>query len=94
MQVELLSGDTGMMLITRRSFLMPNSLEEPWLRTDILCSTCTIRGKVFRLVIDFGSCTNAISEETVHKFALSIEPHPAPYRLAWLQSKTDKRISK
>ncbi|KAG7532368.1 Zinc finger CCHC-type [Arabidopsis thaliana x Arabidopsis arenosa] len=38
--------------------------------------------------------TNAISEEAVTKLALFTEPHPSPYKIAWLTSKTDLRISK
>ncbi|EOA23315.1 hypothetical protein CARUB_v10019144mg, partial [Capsella rubella] len=57
-------------------------------------STCTIRGKVCRMIIDSGSFTNVISEEAVSKLALFTESHPTPYCLAWLNSSTDSRLSK
>lgn len=47
-----------------------------------------------RLVIDSGSCTNVISEDAVLKLALFIEPHPSPYKISWLDSKTKIRITK
>ena len=46
------------------------------------------------LIVDSGSCTNIVSEEAVAKLALFTEPHPVPYRLAWLNTKTDLRITK
>lgn len=91
---EQVLGDVGTMLMLRRNHLIPNGVEESWLRTNIFQSTCTIRGKVCRLVIDSGSCTNVISEEVVSKLALFTESHPTPYSLAWLNSKTDMRVSK
>ncbi|KAG7559336.1 Retrotransposon gag domain [Arabidopsis thaliana x Arabidopsis arenosa] len=87
-------GDTGVALVIRRNYLMPQGLEEAWLRTNIFRSACTIRGKVCRFIIDSGSCTNAISEEAVYKLALFTEFHPSPYKLVWLNTKTELRISK
>ncbi|KAG7552856.1 Reverse transcriptase domain [Arabidopsis thaliana x Arabidopsis arenosa] len=91
---ELVTGDTGTILMLRRNHLIPCGVEESWLRTNIFQSTCTIRGKVCRMIIDSGSCTNVISEEAVAKLVLFTESHPTPYRLAWLNSKTDVRVSK
>ncbi|KAL1218314.1 RNA-directed DNA polymerase-like protein [Cardamine amara subsp. amara] len=91
---ERVVGDSGPLLMLRRNYFIPKSVEESWLRTNIFQSTCTIRGKMCRLVIDSGSCTNAISEEAVTKLALFTEPHPSPYNIAWLTSKTDMRIKK
>lgn len=47
-----------------------------------------------RFIIDSGSCANVISEEAVYKLALFTEPHPSPYKLVWLNTKTELRISK
>lgn len=87
-------GDTGIVLGLRQNCLLPKVMEENWLRSSLFRSTCTIRGKVCRMIIDSGSCTNVISEEAVSKLALFTEPHPAPYRLAWLNMKADVRITK
>lgn len=86
---EQVQGDTGVALVIRRNCLVPQVVNESWLRTNIFRTTCTIRGKVCRLIIDSGSCTNVISAEAVDKLALFKETHPAPYRLAWLNSNTD-----
>ncbi|XP_059455706.1 uncharacterized protein LOC132185910 [Corylus avellana] len=47
-------------------------------------TTCTIGGKVAKLVIDPRSGMNLVSEEAVQKLGLEIERHPTPYRLEWL----------
>lgn len=91
---EEVSGDLGQLLVIRRNFLSPQGIEESWLRTNIFRSTCTIRGKVCKFMVDSGSCTNVISAEAVDKLALFTEPHPTPYNLAWLNPKTDIRISR
>ncbi|CAA7042010.1 unnamed protein product [Microthlaspi erraticum] len=91
---ERVSGDTGTVLVLRRSCLMPQAIEESWLRTNLFRTTCTIRGKVCRLLVDSGSCTNIISEEAAHKLALFTEPHPRPYPLAWLNATTELRVSR
>lgn len=91
---EQVMGDTGTMLMLRRNHLLPRGVEESWLRTNIFQSTCTIRGKVCRMIIDSGSCTNAISEEAVAKLALFPESHPTPYILAWLNATTGTRVSR
>jgi hypothetical protein len=38
-------------------------------RHNLFHSTCTIRGKVFKIVIDRGSCENVVAEEAVWKLA-------------------------
>ncbi|CAL8151358.1 unnamed protein product [Prunus armeniaca] len=55
------------------------------LRNNIFQSTCTIGGKVCRLVIDSGSCENVVAEEAVQKFGLETKKHPHPYKLSWLK---------
>lgn len=92
--VERVHGDSGPLLLLRRNYLCPRGMGESWLRTNIFRSSCTIRGKVRCLVIDSGSCTNVVSEEAVSKLALVTEPHPNPYKLVWLNTSTELRISK
>lgn len=57
---EILPGDSGMALVIHRTCLLPQGMEESWLRSNIFRSSCTIRGKVCKFIIDLGSCTNVI----------------------------------
>ncbi|XP_023639598.1 uncharacterized protein LOC111830943 [Capsella rubella] len=92
-----IAGDTGpptQLLVIRRNCLAPRSLQESWLRTSLFRTTCTINGKICKLVIDSGSCTNAIAEEATRKLGIQPFPHPAPYQLAWLNNGSDIWVSK
>lgn len=91
---ERVEGDKGFALVLQCNCFTPQTVEESWLRINIFRTTCTIRGKICRLVIDAGSCTNIISEEAVSKLALFTERNPTPYRLAWLNSTNETHISK
>uniref|UniRef100_A0A0D3CXR5 CCHC-type domain-containing protein n=1 Tax=Brassica oleracea var. oleracea TaxID=109376 RepID=A0A0D3CXR5_BRAOL len=78
------TGDTGHLLVVRRTCLAPRLQDDKWLRTNIFRSTCTIKGRVCTFVIDSGSSKNVISEEAVDKLGFTHEAHPAPYTLGWL----------
>lgn len=79
-EAELIGGDTGNhTFVLRRNCLLPRALQKSWLRTNLFRSTCTIDGKMCKLIIDFGCCTNVISADAVKKLSLLSEPHPSPY---------------
>lgn len=83
-----LTGDTSPLLVVRRISLAPQVLEEPWLRTNIFQSTCTVKGKVCRFIIDSGACHNIVSDYAVRKLGLEKIAHPYPYKLTWLKEGT------
>ncbi|GJU49514.1 putative reverse transcriptase domain-containing protein, partial [Tanacetum coccineum] len=60
---DIVSGDVGVNLIVRRSYLTPKAAGDNWLKHGIFQSTSTILGKVCTFVVDPGSCDNLISEE-------------------------------
>jgi hypothetical protein len=43
---------------------------------NLFHSTCTIGGKVCKLIIDGGNCENMVAEEAVQKLTLETEKHP------------------
>ncbi|XP_026448257.1 uncharacterized protein LOC113348625 [Papaver somniferum] len=90
---EVVTGDTGVNFVARRSFLTPRIDEDDnWLRNNIFQSTCTIEGKVCRLVIDPGSCENMIDEEVVKRFRMETKAHPHPYKLSWLKKGNEVKL--
>ena len=92
---EYVQGDDGPLLVTRRACFTPRKSEgEDWLRSNIFQTTCTMGGKVCRLVIDSGSCENVVSEEAVQKLGLATEKHPNPYKLSWLKRGNEVTVSK
>ncbi|KAH9670837.1 Endonuclease [Citrus sinensis] len=88
-------GDSGPMLIVNHAFFTPKGQDkDKWLRQNIFQTTCTIGGKVCRIVIDSGSCENVISEEAITKLNLKTEPHQTPYKLTWLKKGNQVTVSK
>ncbi|XP_024038267.1 uncharacterized protein LOC112097314 [Citrus clementina] len=88
-------GDSGPMLIVNRAFFTPKGQDkDKWLPQNIFQTTCTIRGKVCRMVIDSGSCENVILEEAITKLNLKTEPHQTPYKLTWLKKGNQVTVSK
>ncbi|XP_021831119.1 uncharacterized protein LOC110771169 [Prunus avium] len=92
---EHVHGDNGPLLVVQRVCLTPRVADgDSWLRNNIFQSTCTIGGKVCRLVIDSGSCENVVADEAVQKLGLATEKHPHPYKLSWLKKENDVSVSR
>jgi hypothetical protein len=92
---ELITGDSGPSLMVRRICLTPRKMEgDDEQRHNLFHSTCTIGGKVCKLIIDGGSCENVVEEEAVQKLALDTEKHPTPYRFEWLKKGNEVIVSK
>ena len=89
---EQVNGDTGTMLLIHRNCMAPRT-SEAWQRTALFNSTCTIKGKMCKFVIDSGCSSNVVSEEAVRKLALMPEAHPHPYRLLWMQTGAEVFVS-
>ncbi|XP_026383818.1 uncharacterized protein LOC113279341 [Papaver somniferum] len=93
-EVEVLIADSGPTLMLRRVCLAPRGTDINPQRHNLFHSKCTIGGKVCKFIIDSGSRENVIAEEVVNKLQLSTELHPNPYKLAWLDRKTDVLITR
>ena len=91
---EILTADNGPCLMVRRVCLAPRSADINPQRHNLFHSKCTIGGKVCNFIIDSGSSENVIAEEVVNKLQLQTELHPYPYKLAWLDQKTDLLITR
>ncbi|MQL91057.1 hypothetical protein Taro_023661 [Colocasia esculenta] len=59
---------------------------EDWRRTAILQTYCRLGGRVCRVIINSGSCINAISTSTVAHLGLTTEDHPRPYQVSWVDT--------
>ena len=82
---EELYPDTGHLLVVRRACLTPRADEQFPQRKRLFQSRCTINGRVCSFIIDSGSSENVIAADAVSKLEIKDEPHPAPYKFAWLQ---------
>jgi hypothetical protein len=46
------------------------------------------------MIIDGGSCNSLASSDMVDKLALTIEPHPHPYHIQWLNNSGKAKVTK
>ena len=69
-----------------RCILTQSKEQEDWRRTNILHTFIKIGEKVCKIIIDSGSCVNAISASSVKTLGLTPVPHPIPYKVSWIDS--------
>ena len=67
-----------------RCILTQTQPEEDWHRTSILQTFVKFGNKVCKIIIDSGSCVNAIATETAKSLGLTLVPHPDPYKVSWI----------
>ena len=87
---------TGEFLVTRRALSVQVKEEDPetMQRDNIFHTRCHIEDKVCSMVIEGGSCTNVASTEFVEKLSLPTTKHPRPYKLQWLNSSGEVKVTK
>ncbi|XP_078440850.1 zinc knuckle (CCHC-type) family protein [Wolffia australiana] len=44
--------------------------------------------RTYKLIVDSGSCVNAIFEDTARKLGLTLVLHPTPYNVSWIDAST------
>jgi hypothetical protein len=92
---DVLYEDGQETLVIRKSLLTPKGDSgDDWLRTNIFHTTCTVTGKVCKMIIDSGSCENVVSEEVVQKLQLKTDRHPKPYKLLWLNKESEVKVDR
>ena len=69
-----------------RCVLTCPQVSDDWRRTTIFHTYSRMSGKVCKVIIDSGSCINAISTGTVTRLGLTPVDHPAPYRVSWVDT--------
>ncbi|CAL1407470.1 unnamed protein product [Linum trigynum] len=83
----------GSLFVTRR-ILSVQPKEDLEQRENLFHTRCVVDGKLLSLVIDGGSCTNAISTIAVKKFGLSTMKHLKPYKLQWLNEDGSIKVAR
>ena len=59
-----------------------------WKRTSIFHMVIQSGDKKYKLVIDGGNSMNVVSKDAVKLLNLKVEPHPNPFRVAWVNDHT------
>ncbi|XP_020683270.2 uncharacterized protein LOC110100190, partial [Dendrobium catenatum] len=71
-----------------RCALAQPKLSDDWRRTSIFHTFIKIGEKSCKVIIDSGSCINAVSSAMVSKLNLKVTQHPNPYKVSWINSTT------
>ncbi|KAI4372837.1 hypothetical protein MLD38_011021 [Melastoma candidum] len=90
-EIEEYSDERELLVVRKALSVTPARVENP--RENIFHTRCTVKGKVCLVIVDSGSCINAVSRTIVEKLKLPIETHPHPYRLQWLNKDSDVRVT-
>ena len=69
-----------------RCILAQTKEHEDWKRTSILQTFVKLGKKVCKIIINNGSCVNAISTSVVKNLSLKLVPHLDPYKVSWIDS--------
>ena len=64
----------------------PDPVADCALRTSIFYTYVKINGQVCKLIVDSGSCVNAVSDTMIPRLGLSTHPHPTPYDVSWIDT--------
>ncbi|KAL6313102.1 hypothetical protein AAG906_018817 [Vitis piasezkii] len=64
----------------------PKMEEEDWRRTSIFQMLVQCGNQAQKLIIDSDSCMNVVLASMVERLKLPVEPHPQPYKVAWINN--------
>ena len=66
--------------------MLTHKQEENTEHHQLFRNRCTIKDKLFKLIIDSGNFENIISREAMRELKLPIEKHPHPYTIGWIKA--------
>lgn len=72
----------GENLMIKKTILKTSQGHEPIQRRSLFRIRCQCEGKVYNIIVDFGSTDNMVSTEMVEKLNLERIPHKNPYRFS------------
>ena len=59
---------------------------DDWRRSAIFQTYTKCGDKTCKVIIDSGSCINAVSSNVVSRLGLKLTPHPNPYKISWVDT--------
>ena len=78
-----MQGDGNATLVIQKTCLLPRVIQmKDWLHISFFHSTCTIKYKVYNLIINSGMYENMVLVEATKKQLK--KKHLRPYKLKWL----------
>jgi len=90
----LVTSNVGELLGIRRALHAKDIPLKPSQRNQIFHTWCIIGHKVYKLIVDGGSCTNVACTTLIDKLQVPTEVYPTPYTLRWLKQGKEITVSK
>jgi hypothetical protein len=91
---KVLGPMSGLSLVLRR-VLHATDPATPASQREVLFQTkCLVMGRVCKMIIDGGSCTNLASQTMIEKLSHPTFKHPEPYKLHWLNDGSSVEVRK
>ena len=78
--------DISLASVVRHILAAPKVEEEDRRRTSIFQMLVRCGNQAQKLIVDSGSCMNVVSASMVERLKLPVEPHPQPYKVAWINN--------
>jgi hypothetical protein len=84
--VETEGAEDGRSLMMKKVILKQDpEAENPVQRNNLFRTSCKMKDRVCKVIIDSGSTDNLVSTEMVEKLELEMTTHPTLYKVSWLQ---------
>ncbi|XP_010275023.1 PREDICTED: uncharacterized protein LOC104610208 [Nelumbo nucifera] len=75
-----------------RKLMLSQKNKDTSQRHTLFRTRCTVKGKLFNLIIDSGSQENIICRDVIQKLQLIPEKHPNPYTIGWIKKGGGVRV--
>jgi hypothetical protein len=77
--------DVPRLIFVRCALTLPKESED-WCRSNIFHTYVKCGSTNCKVIIDSGSCINAISSSLVTRLGVKLIPHPNPYKVSWVDT--------
>uniref|UniRef100_A0A2N9GB76 RNA-directed DNA polymerase n=1 Tax=Fagus sylvatica TaxID=28930 RepID=A0A2N9GB76_FAGSY len=77
--------DVPRLIVVRCALTLPKESED-WRRSNIFHTYVKCGSTNCKVIIDSGSCINAVSSSLVTRLGVKLIPHPNPYKVSWVDT--------
>jgi hypothetical protein len=78
--------------MVRKMLIAPNVARDSQ-QNKLFCTRCAINNNLFDLILNSVSCENIIDKHIVDKLKFPLEPYPEPYKIGWIKTIEEIRIT-
>ncbi|KAF3680653.1 hypothetical protein FXO38_02164 [Capsicum annuum] len=87
-------GECVILNFVVRRAMISKAIDDPSQRENLFHTKCLLKGSVYTMVIDSGSCANMVSVEMVNLLKLLTTPHTSPYKFQCLNECGELKVTR